>query len=290
MDFWKVIKEFLDFELFHFNQYPFKVVNILLILLTIAFTKLFLKGIAKWLDVKVKRKELDVGNRYAILQITSYVVWTIVIVLIMEGLGINVTILVAGSAALLVGIGLGLQSVFMDFISGIVLLIEGDNKINDIIEFDGKTGIIRKVGIRTSEIVTFNDTVLVVPNSKLINNIVTNWSHTDKTARYMVEVGVSYDSDPEKVRSILLHCVHQDHRVLKNPAPLVRFADFGDSALIFQVFFWTNDILNFENIRSDLRFRVFEAFKREGIHIPFPQRVLHIGNTNASAQDIKFEN
>lgn len=287
MDFWKIIREFLNFELFYFNQYSFKVVNILLILLTVAFTKLFLKGIAKWLDVKVRRKELDVGNRFAILQITSYVVWTIVIVLIMEGLGINVTILVAGSAALLVGIGLGLQSVFMDFISGIVLLIEGDNKINDIIEFDGKMGIIKKVGIRTSEIITFNDTVLVVPNSKLINNIVTNWSHTDKTARYMVQVGVSYDSNPEKVRSILLDCVHQDTRILKSPAPLVRLADFGDSALIFHIFFWTNDLLNYENIRSDLRFRIFEAFKREGIHIPFPQRVLHIANDNTTSHDFR---
>lgn len=274
MNFWEYLNQFFDYELLSIDSYKLKVYSIVLSLIVFIIAKFIMMALKKWLDIKVNKKDLDVGNEYAILTIASYIIWILAIVIILEILGIDVTLLTAGSAALLVGIGLGLQNIFMDFLSGIVLLLEGENKVNDIIEFDNRLGIIKRVGIRTSEIQTFNDTAVIVPNSKLINNYVINWSHTDKTARYSVRVGVAYRSDVRLVEKLLLEAVHEDHRILKNPAPFVRFEDFGDSALIFSVFFWTRNIIEFENIRSDVRFRIIEKFRQHHIEIPFPQRVV----------------
>ncbi len=280
MNFLNYVSQFLDYEILSIgNSYKLKVYNIFLSLLVFFVAKLIKTVLKKWLDIKVKKQDLDVGNEYAILTIASYVLWIITIVIILEILGIDVTILTAGSAALLVGIGLGIQSIFMDFLSGIVLLLEGENKVNDIIEFDNRVGIIKRVGIRTSEIQTFNDTAVIVPNSKLINNYVVNWSHTDKTARYSIKVQVAYKSEVRLVEKILIDCISEDSRVLKAPAPFVRFEDFGDKGLIFNVFFWTKDIILFENIRSDARFRIFEKFKEHNIEIPFPQRVITMVNS-----------
>ncbi len=279
MNFLDYINQFLDYELLSIGSYKLKVYGIVLSCIVFLMSKLIMMALKKWLDIKVHKKDLEVGNEYAILTIASYLLWTITIVVVLEILGVDITILTAGSAALLVGIGLGIQSIFMDFLSGIVLLLEGENKVNDIIEFDNRVGIIKRVGIRTSEIQTFNDTAVIVPNSKLINNYIVNWSHTDKIARYSIKVNVSYNTDVRLVEKILLECIHEDPKVLKNPAPFVRFEDFGDSALVLSVFFWTKDIILYENIRSDARFRIFEKFKEHKIEIPFPQRVVTLKNS-----------
>jgi small-conductance mechanosensitive channel len=279
MDFLEYLNQFLDYEILSIGTYKLKVYSIVLSFLVFLIAKVIMMVLKKWLDIKVNRKDLDVGNEYAILTIASYLLWILTVVIILEILGIDVTILTAGSAALLVGIGLGIQSIFMDFLSGIVLLLEGENKVNDIIEFDNRVGIIKRVGIRTSEIQTFNDTAVIVPNSKLINNYIVNWSHTDKTARYSVKVSVSYRSDVRLVEKLLIDSANEDPRILKIPAPFVRMEDFGDNGIVFSVYFWTKEIIFSENIRSDCRYRIFEKFKEHGIEIPFPQRVVTMVNT-----------
>lgn len=279
MNFLEYLNQFLDYEILSIGTYKLKVYSIVLSFLVFLIAKVIMMVLKKWLDIKVNRKDLDVGNEYAILTIASYLLWILTVVIILEILGIDVTILTAGSAALLVGIGLGIQSIFMDFLSGIVLLLEGENKVNDIIEFDNRVGIIKRVGIRTSEIQTFNDTAVIVPNSKLINNYIVNWSHTDKTARYSVKVTVSYRSDVRLVEKLLIDSANEDSRILKIPAPFVRMEDFGDNGIVFSVYFWTKEIIMFENIRSDCRYRIFEKFKEHGIEIPFPQRVVTMVNT-----------
>jgi len=279
MNFLEYLNQFLDYEILSIGTYKLKVYSIVLSFLVFLIAKVIMMVLKKWLDIKVNRKDLDVGNEYAILTIASYLLWILTVVIILEILGIDVTILTAGSAALLVGIGLGIQSIFMDFLSGIVLLLEGENKVNDIIEFDNRVGIIKRVGIRTSEIQTFNDTAVIVPNSKLINNYIVNWSHTDKTARYSVKVSVSYRSDVRLVEKLLIDSANEDPRILKIPAPFVRMEDFGDNGIVFSVYFWTKEIIFSENIRSDCRYRIFEKFKEHGIEIPFPQRVVTMVNT-----------
>lgn len=274
MNFGDYLKQFLDYELFAIGSYQLKVYSLVLSLLVFFIAKLIMIILKRRLDQKVKKNDLDVGNEYAILTIASYILWVITIFVILEILGVDITLLTAGSAALLVGIGLGLQSIFMDFLSGVVLLLEGENKVNDIIEFDNRVGIIKRVGIRTSEIQTFNDTAVIVPNSKLINNYVINWSHTDKMARYSVKVCVAYNSDVQLVEKILLTAVSDDARILKNPVPFIRLEDFSDNGLVFCVYFWTKEIILFENIRSDVRLRILQSFKENHIEIPYPQRVV----------------
>lgn len=279
MDFLNYINQFLDFQLLSMGSYKLKVYSVVLSLIVFLISKLIIGALKKWLDIKVRKNELDTGNQYAILTIASYLIWVLTIVIILQILGIDITLLTAGSAALLVGIGLGIQGIFMDFLSGIVLLIEGENKVNDIIEFDNKIGIIKRIGIRTSEIKTFDESAVIVPNSKLINNYIINWSHTDHTARYSIQVGVSYQADTRLVEKILLDCIAVDDRVLKSPAPFVRLEDFGDNALIFKVFFWTQDIIASENIRSETRFRILDEFRKYNIQIPFPQRVITMAHS-----------
>lgn len=220
---------------------------------------------------------MEVGQLHAIYQIIKYFLWVIAIVIILDTLEIKVTILLASSAALLVGLGLGLQQIFQDFVSGIALLFEGTIKVSDIVEIEGGVvGRVREIGIRTSKIETRDNIILIVPNSKFIADNVINWSHLEKKTRFSVKVGVSYGSNVEQVTEVLLNCAREHKEIAKNPSPFVRFADFGESSLNFELFFWSTETFGVENTKSDLRYQIFSEFARNKIQIPFPQRDIHI--------------
>ncbi|MDH4091222.1 MAG: mechanosensitive ion channel [Cyclobacteriaceae bacterium] len=215
--------------------------------------------------------------------LVKYFLWTAAIVAMLEIVGIHVTLLIAGSAALLVGLGLGLQQIFQDLVSGIFILIEGIIKVNDVIELDGMVGKIIEINLRTSKVLTRDGIMIIVPNHKFIIEKITNWTHNSQSTRFKVEVGVAYGSDVQKVKAILLTCAHEHPRVINHPEaesnnPFVRFVDFGDSALKFELFFWTDSIFQVEFIKSDLRFTIDQKFREQGVTIPFPQRDIHIKN------------
>ena len=192
-------------------------------------------------------------------------------------INIKITILLAGSAALLVGLGLGLQQIFQDFVSGITIIIEGTLKVGDIVQTqEGEVGKVKEISMRTSKLETRDNIILIVPNSKLINNVVINWSHIEKKTRFKVDVGVAYGSDVQLVKRLLLECATDHKLVFTNPAPFVRFTDFSDSSLCFQLLFYTNETFRVEDIKSDLRFRIDNAFRQNGVRIPFPQRDVHL--------------
>lgn len=226
---------------------------------------------------QVRRRGLDRGSMVAIVQLISYLVYTIALVLLLESLGLKISVLLAGSAALLVGIGLGLQQVFYDLVSGIILLFEGTIRVDDVVEINRDlVGRVKHIGLRTSKIETREDTSIIVPNSKFISGDVVNWSHFAKSTRFKVGVGVAYGSDVQLVKSVLLS-VAQGHKELEpSPAPFVRFCAFGDSALQFELYFWTSETFGVENIKSDLRFAIEAKFREHGISIPYPQIDLHI--------------
>lgn len=222
------------------------------------------------------KPNIDIGKSHTIFQLLKYFIWITTILLILQTIGIKVTFLLAGSAALLVGLGLGLQEIFRDIVSGLILLFERNMKINDVVEVDQEIGKIKEIGFRTTKIETRDNIIHIIPNSKFITGDVVNWSHIQKLTRFNVDVGVAYGSDVRLVEKVLHDCAISHKKVAKKPIPFVRFTDFGDSSLDFQLFFWTDDSFFVENIKSDLRFEIDKNFREQKIQIPFPQRDVHI--------------
>jgi small-conductance mechanosensitive channel len=270
------MEEILDYKLLKLSTYTLSVGNLLLIAIILIATWAILLLFKKILS---KSRKLDEGQKYSIYQIVKYLVWVFSLAYCFESLGVKFTFLLAGSAALMVGLGLGLQQTFNDFVSGFILLLEGTLKVGDIIEVDGTVARVIHIGLRTTKVISRDDITLILPNNVLTNQRVINWSHASEKARFSVQVGVDYSSDVELVRSILLDCVTQHSKITPMPAPFVRFENFGDSSLDFSVFFWSHEIFPIETIKSEIRFSINQKFRENGVSIPFPQRVVHLPKT-----------
>ena len=208
----------------------------------------------------------------------------------LQAIGVQPTALVAGGAALLVGIGLGLQQTFNDLISGVILLIDGTVEVGDVIKVDGLIGTVQKITIRTTHIQTRDTVIQIIPNSKLVNENVINWSHNRVPTRFQVNVGVSYASDINLVTSLILQAANDLPKILKKPAPSVQFIDFGNSSLDFQLHFYSNEYLKIEYLKSDVRYKIMELFRDNGIEIPFPQQDLWIRNLEKLIPQINSSN
>ena len=221
-----------------------------------------------------QREKVNVGSQFAINQLIKYVVFVIATLLALDNLGIEMTVLWGGAAALLVGLGLGLQQTFMDLVSGLILLFERSIEVGDIIKVDDLVGSITQIGLRTSTLLTRDNIDVIIPNSKLTVENVVNWSHVTTQVRFSVSIGVAYGSDTKLVKKTLLSVATENIHILKAPGPFVRFVDFGDSSLDMELHFWTKNLLISEDIKSDLRFAINDAFNENNIEIPFPQRVV----------------
>lgn len=270
------LKEFLEFELISTAKFKLNIYHLLIVIFIIFITWVILFVIHGIFRRQEKRNRLDLGTSSAVYQLIKYVLWVIAIALTFDTLGIKITFLLASSAALLVGLGLGLQKIFQDYVAGISLLIEGTLKVNDVVEIsEGEVGRVKQIKLRTSKLETRDNIILIVPNSKLINDIVINWSHIEKKTRFKVEVGVAYGSDVQLVKKVLLDCAAKQKSVFTNPVPFVRFVDFGDSSLNFELYFWTTETFRVEDTKSNIRFEIDDAFRKNNIRIPFPQRDVH---------------
>lgn len=182
--------------------------------------------------------------------------------------------IVAG--ALSVGIGFGLQSIFNNFVSGLIMLVERPIKLGDWISVGSAQGYVRKINVRATEIETIDKQSVLVPNSEFISGAITNWMYDDRVGRLNIPVGVAYGSDVEKVRDILLGVAKDHSEVLNHPAPSVIFTSFGDSALNFNLRAYLRDVEMRLRVSSDLHFAITHAFAEQNIEIPFPQRDINI--------------
>ncbi len=269
------ISELLSYEILKIGEYPFRVSNIVNAVLVI----LIAQGIL-WLASHVlegfyeRQGNWEIGTKFAISQILRYVIYTIAILSSIQALGFNLTVIWGGAAALLVGIGLGLQQTFTDLISGIFMLVERGVNVGHVLQIGDKIGKVKKIGFRASEIITRENIVLLIPNSKLVGDTVINWSHNDADVRFEVEVGVAYGSDTELVQRLLFKLANEHKLVLQTPKPIIRFATFGDSSLNFKILFWASaeHFLIIEDVKSDLNYAIDKAFRKHNITIPFPQR------------------
>ena len=194
--------------------------------------------------------------------------------------------LVAG--ALSVGIGLGLQDIVNNFVSGIILLFERPIKVGDWVVINGEEGKIKQINIRSTEIETFNRASVIIPNATILSNSLTNLTHENNWMRFKIPVSVAYGSDTQKVKQVLLECATSNKKVLKKPAPYVLFQNFGQSSLDFELRGYSSNIWEGWEIPSELRFEINKRFIEEGIEIPFTQMVIHQGSKVASRTSKQF--
>lgn len=267
------MEEFFNYTLLKFGDYRISVYHVVIVGILALATWLVLFLLKKAIH---RSSRLDAGRKYAIYQILRYFLLVLVIVLGLDSIGVSLTVLLAGSAALLVGIGLGLQNLFNDFVSGIILLIDGSVEVNDVIEVDGLVARVMAIKLRTSVVRTRDDKDIILPNSILTGGKLINWTHNNELSRFEVTVGVSYGSDVAQVMQIMQTVAREHAQVSQEREPIVRFINFGDSSIDFEVLFWTRDVFRVENVRSDIRIGIFNAFREQGVEIPFPQRVVHL--------------
>jgi potassium efflux system protein len=204
-------------------------------------------------------------------------------------LGIDLSSLAFMAGALGIGIGFGLQNIVNNFVSGIILLFDPSIQVGDMVQVGDDWGTISRINIRTTVVQTFDNASLIIPNSHMLSDRVTNWSYKDPKVRRQVDVGVAYGSDVQLVRTVLLEIVHDMPEIMEDPAPRVDFMDFGDSALIFRVRFWIGSPEFWLTAPTELRFRIDEEFKKHGIEIAFPQQDIHIRSASGLEEIVRSE-
>ena len=238
----------------------------------------FTKKLKIWIVYKLLEKsKIDIGIRLAVGTIIRYLILILGFIIVLQTAGIDLSTLAILAGALGVGIGFGLQNITNNFVSGIVILFERPIKVGDRIEVGDIAGDVVKISMRSTTILTNDNISVIVPNSEFISSTIINWSHNDRNVRFNIPIGVSYGSDPEKVKSLLLNIAEGEKTVLKNPIPDVIFDEFADSSLNFTLRVWTQKhITTPQVLKSKLYFQIFKVFKENGIEIPFPQRDLHI--------------
>jgi small-conductance mechanosensitive channel len=272
----ELINKFLEFELLNIGTYHLKVSTLFLVLLIVIITKVVLIVIKQSIFRNRNLDKFDEGNVSSLYQIIKYIIWIIAFGFILETFGIKISILLAGSAALLVGVGLGLQQTFNDVISGVILLSERSIKIGDVLEIDGNILKIQEIGLRTSKGLNTDDISTIIPNSLIITNKVINWSHQTRQNRFRIEVGTSYGSDVELVIRILEESAKIHPEVDDTKFIEARLVNFGNSSLDFQVLFYSSTIFGADRMKSDIRRTINQKFIENNVTIPFPQMDVHI--------------
>jgi|GEM_PF-2360817 len=271
------ILSIFHFPLFTIQTTPITPWSFLKALLIFALFIYISKYLRRFLKSSVLQKtKLDIGARHAILTVTHYIILVVGIVVAMESVGIQLTTLKVFAGALGLGIGFGLQNIANNFASGLIILFERPIKSKDFVQVGEILGTVTRISARSTTILTRDNIAIIVPNSDFIEKTVVNWSLENTPTRVHVPIGVEYGTDPEVVKEILLDIADDHPRVLSYPKPRIWFREFGDSSLNFELLVWINDPQQgVNNIKSDINFRIAQAFKDKSIGIPFPQRDLH---------------
>lgn len=252
-------------------------VSVAYLIIFLIFAVYLSRIIREALESKVlPRTKLEIGARASVVNIVIYSFWVLALFMGINILGVNLSSLTFLAGALGIGIGFGLQNIVNNFISGIILLFDPSIQVGDMVQVGDDWGTVNRINIRTTIVQTFDNASLIIPNSAMLSNRVTNWSFEDPKVRRQVDVGVAYGSDVQLVRKVLLGIVDEMPEIMDNPAPRVDFIDFGDSALSFRVRFWVSSPDYWLTVPTELRFKIDEEFKKHGIEIAFPQQDIHI--------------
>lgn len=269
------LKQILEYKVFSIGGYSLSVYEIAIALLIIILGVIASKLIRK---IIYRSERLDLGKKFAFSQIIHYLILIFVFFIAMRAIGINISPLLFGSGALLVGLGLGLQNLFLDFISGVIILLDRTIKVGDIIEIEGIVGRVQQIHMRSTAIRTRDNKSLIFPNSILTKEKFINYSHADNIVRFEISVGVHYNTDIDLASKLLIEAALENNFVLKNEEPIVRLEDFGDSSLDLKLFYFSTHLFRAPQTKNEIRREILKKFKANGINIPYPIRTLDIPN------------
>ena len=257
--------------------------SILLFFSVIAAAQVVIWSVRYLLRKFLRNTNFEEGTRFMVMRLVRTVVYFLVIVVALDTAGIDLTVFWASSAALLVGVGIGLQNFFNDVVSGFVLLLEGGVRVGDELEVDGMMVRVERIDLRSTRVITRFGNLIVIPNGLISGQTVRNFTQGENATMVQLDVGVAYGSDVERVKAILLEAANAEEGVVKKAQTAVLFNDFGESSLQFTVCFWIEKPFLRKLISSNIRFRIDEAFRANGIRIPFPQRDVHVHQVPAEA-------
>lgn len=238
--------------------------------------------LARWSERTVSKRlearEVDAGVVQLLRRIFYILVVVILVFTTLDLLGIPLTGFAFISGAIAIGVGFGAQNIINNFISGWILMGERPIRIGDFLEVGNMLGTVEAINTRFTRVRRIDGVRMLIPNSQLLENTVINWTIVDRNLRSSVRVGVRYGSDVQKVKRLLEEILSANEDILDDPEPVVIFEDFGDSALIFDAFFWIESTKHrtLRGVRSDLRFEIDRVFNENDIVIAFPQRDVHV--------------
>ncbi len=278
-------KEFLDYKFIDTKKIKISFENVILVIVIIFGAKLTINFVQLFLQRRFRNSEkYDKGTEYVYMQVAKYVIYTLAFFFCLSAMDVEPSIFLGGSAALLVGLGLGLQDVFKDMFSGFVLLFEGSIRVGDVIElYDGKSSEaivakILRINVRTTQIETRDGNVLIVPNAKLTQEYIENWSHGTNLSRFRIPIRVHFGSDTQLVSDLLVQAAMSHPKVKKTEPVQVRMVDFGDNGLHMELIFWADQSWDINQYKSEIRFEIDRLFRHYGISIPYPQREVIVYN------------
>ncbi|MBZ0214919.1 MAG: mechanosensitive ion channel, partial [Fimbriimonadaceae bacterium] len=235
------------------------------------------RSIQYWLENRfLPHTALDIGIRTSIKIAFGYAGFLLAFTLGLSYLGFDLSNLAIVAGALSLGIGFGLQSIVNNFVSGLILLVERPIKVGDWIVVGTDEGYVRNISVRSTEIQTFDNASVIVPNSDLISGVVTNWMHKDMKGRVRIPVGVAYDSDPVQIQDILMEIAEAHPAVLQRPQPRAYFMEFGPSSLDFELRVHLRNVDTGMIVKSELRTSILKRLREENIEIPYPQQDVHL--------------
>ena len=288
---WESLQHYYsEFTLFRVGGTNVSVSHVVVALIMVIASGLVSKIICGLLKRRVFRKlEVDPGLEYAILRFLHFGIIAMGLYIGLTTISIDLNGLVAVFAILGVGIGFGLQNIASNFISGIILLLERPVKVGDRIEVGDLWGDVQRINLRTTVVNTPDNINIIIPNSVLLESNVTNYYYGDRRMRIHVAVGVAYGSDIDKVTAILLDVAEKEPTVLNDPEAQVRFMEFGDSSLNFELLCWIPGAATKNHVRNLLNREIDKGFRGAEVEIPFPQRDLHIRSVQARFPIIKEE-
>ena len=257
-----------------------------LVLLLVIVGYVLSRFLASVLNRRLSKTDMRPDAIQTLQRILFYVLLVCVVLTALSLLHIPITAFAFLTGAVAIGVGFGAQNIINNFISGWILMTERPVRIDDFIEVDDHTGIVERIGNRSTRIRRVDGVHILVPNSQMLERTVVNWTLVDYRIRTTISVGVAYGSPTRRVAELFLDAVQSEPAVLDDPKPRIIFSDYGDSALIFDAYFWSNAEAGgsgaegaFRIIRSNIRHRIAELFEQEGIVIAFPQRDVHIDST-----------
>ncbi|PKR80196.1 hypothetical protein CW751_11070 [Brumimicrobium salinarum] len=284
------IRKFLSYDIIPKTadgKFHVSMMDVLTIILVFAISRFLINIFRLYLDRRFKdSKDFDEATRFVYLQLAKYIVFTFAIILSLQFLFSDLSVLLAGSAAIFAALALGLQGMFRDIVSGIVLLFEGTIKVGDIVRVlspvtkEELIARVLKINVRTSKVETRDGNTLIIPNSLLTQDQIENWTFGEQHTRFHIKLRVPYGTDTELVKKLLKQAALSHPKVIKHDPILVRIINFGEYALEMELLYWANHKWYAEQYKSEIRFEIDRLFRINGIKIPFPQRTIHMGDDN----------